>query len=210
MIEAQFPTAISRGAVTVNDWNTQIHVLPNGNQTRIARQSQTLGRWSIDVELANKTEHKALRNFKLAVKGAAIAFRFKDWTDYESDGQQNCSPAVGNGVTTAFQLQKTYEAPAGGTSYVRTVTKPVASSIEIYKAGVLQTLTTDYTVSSSTGVVIFVVAPGIGESVKAVFEFDKPAHFVNDENQEVIDQDDQDSEGLFHHTGIEIEEVNEI
>jgi uncharacterized protein (TIGR02217 family) len=214
VIELQLPTYVSEGAVSVDDWNTQVNVLPNGKQQRIALQSKPLGRWTINFQTIDEDQHKELRNFKLAVKGAYHAFRFRSPGDYKSDGQQSLSPATGNGVLTAFQLQKTYTVDSPGTSYVRTITKPISGTVSVYVNSVLQTETTHYTINYATGVVTFLSAPTSGHTVKASFQFDKPAHFVNDDNPYTVEQElDSDTGGavsVFHHDGMEIEEVDEI
>jgi len=212
MIEIQLPTYVSEGAVSVDDWNTQTNVLPSGRQQRIALQSKTLGRWTINYSTIDETKHEALRNFKLAMKGAFYAFRFKDWADFESDTVapgQSCSPATGNGVLLTFQLQKTYTIASPGTSYVRTITKPVSGTVAIYVNSILQTETTDYTINYATGVVTFLVAPANPLTVKATFEFDKVAHFVNDDNPVSVEQKAGDL-SVYHHDAMELEEVDEI
>ncbi len=214
MIELQMPTYVSEGAVAVDDWNTQTNVLPSGRQQRIALQSKVLGRWTINFSTVDETKHKALRNFKLAVKGAYLAFRFRDPADFKSDGQQSCSPATGNGSATAFQLQKTYTVDSPGTSYVRTITKPVNGTVAVYVNSVLQTLTTHYTINHATGVITFVSPPGNTLTVKATFRCDKPAHFVNDPNpvtvEQAMDADTGGAQDVYHHDSMDVEEVDEI
>lgn len=216
MIEAQLPTYVSEGAVSVDDWNTQTNVLPNGVQQRIALQSKPLGRWTINYSTVDETKHIALRNFKLAVKGSFYAFRFKDWADFKSDTAapgQSCSPATGDGANKIFQLQKTYTVSSPLTAYVRTITKPVNGTLEVYVNGVLQTETTHYTVNYATGVVTFVTAPTASHTVKAVFQFDKVGHFVNDDNPVTVEQAFDSITGgaqdVYHHESMEIEEVSE-
>jgi uncharacterized protein (TIGR02217 family) len=58
---------------------------------------------------------------------------------------------TGDGVTVAFQLQRTFGV------FIEPVCNVAAAPL-IYKAGVLQTVTTDYTVSA-TGLVTFTTAP---------------------------------------------------
>jgi uncharacterized protein (TIGR02217 family) len=214
MIEIQLPTYVSENAQAIDAWNTQVNILPSGKQQRAALQSKVLGRWIVAFETVDETKHKALRNFKLAVKGAFHAFRFQDPADFKSDGQQNCSPAVGTGALTTFQLQKTYTVDAPGTSYVRTVTKPVNGTVEIYVNSVLQAETTHYTINYATGVVTFTGAPTNGHTVKAKFQFDKPAHFVNDDMPVTVEQALSDTttgaQDVYHHESMEIEEVDEI
>lgn len=212
MINAILPEDVSIGASEVDDWNTQSNVLPNGKQTRIARQSRPISKMTINYETQTEAQHIALRNFKLSVQGSAIAFLAKFWGDYKSDTAapgQDCSPATGDAANLAFQLQKTYTAPSGGTARVRTITKPKSGTVSVYVNGVLQTLTTHYTIDHTTGIITFVVAPANGHTVKATFEFYKPCHFVNDDNPVEVEQD-AGALSIFHHSSMEIEEVDEI
>lgn len=217
MIEIQFPTYVSKGAVGGDTWQTQVNVLPNGQQQRGAQRSITLGRWSINYSTINKTHHIELRNFKLAVKGGFQSFRYKDWLDYQSDTVapgQSMSPATGNGVLLAFQLAKAYTVTSPLTAYTRTITKPVSGTLAVYVDSALKVEGAnpggDYTVNYATGVVTFNAgkAPGNTLTVKATYEFDKVARMTNDYNPGTIEVD-ADGLSLFHHDGIEIEEVNE-
>lgn len=217
MLEIQFPTYVSAGAVGGDVWNTQANILPNGKQQRAALQSKPLGKWSINYSTQDKTKHIELRNFILALQGGFRSFRFKDWADYESDTAapgESLSPATGNGATLAFQLRKSYTATSPLTAYVRTITKPVQGTLTVYVNGVAKVEGAnpggDYQVSYSTGVVTFNAgkAPGVGLTVKATFQFDKPARLVHDENPTTVDVD-AGSLSIFHHDGIEVEEVDE-
>ena len=68
-----------------------------------------------------------------ARRGKAYGFRFKDWTDYKATGQLL---GTGDGAIKAFQLVKRY--PSGSIIEVRTITKPVTSTVRAYKDGVEQ------------------------------------------------------------------------
>ena len=59
-------------------------------------------------------------------------FRFKDWTDYQANAQP-----LGTGdrsPPTSFQLAKRY--PSGSEVENRTITKPVAGTVKVYRDGV--------------------------------------------------------------------------
>ncbi len=187
MIESRFPVELSRGAQGGDTWNTTIGALPNGNENRNARRSVVLGRWTISFRNRDKTFFQSLRNFFLAVKGAYSSFRWKDWEDYESDTQQDCSPATGNGVNLVFQLQKSYTVTAPLTAYVRTITKPVSGTVRMYVNGAEVLSPGNWSVNTATGVVTFVVAPINTHTVKATFEFDKVVRFGTDARDSSID-----------------------
>lgn len=211
MIEKQFPTYVSKGAVGGDVWNTQVNILPNGKQQRAALQSKPLGKWSISYSTQNEANHIELRDFKLAVKGGFYSFRFKDWQDYKSDIAQTPSGTV-NGVNLVFQLQKTYTVASPLTSYVRTITKPVQGTVVVKVGGVTKTEGAnpggDYTIAYSTGVLTFNTGKAPAAAVTCTFEFDKPARLVHDENPVTVDLD-TGTLAIFHHDGIEVEEVDE-
>jgi uncharacterized protein (TIGR02217 family) len=192
MIEIRFPVELSRGAMGGDTFDTQIAPLPNGNEKRNARRSVTLGAWSVAFNNRDKTKFQELRNFFLAMGGAFESFRFKDWQDYESDTEQDCSPATGDGANLVFQLQKSYAISSPATAYVRTVTKPVSGSLSVYVNGALKVEGAnpggDYTVNYATGVVTFNTgkAPPNTHTVKATYEFDKVVRFAMDERESQI------------------------
>ncbi len=211
MINAVLPEDISEGAAEWDEWLTQQNKTPNNKQTRIARQSKPVSRMTLSYQTLTETQHIALRDFKLSVMGAAIAFCALFRTDYKADRQQNCSPATGDASNLTFQLEKTYSAPSGGTARVRTITKPKTGTILIYVGGTLKTEGVHYNISYTTGVVTFTGgnAPGSGVTVKWDGKFYKPCHFMNDDLPATVIQD-ADSMTVIDHESMEIEEVDEI
>ena len=111
--------------------------------------------------------------------GRAYGFRFKDWTDHQALAQPL---GTGDGTTSAFQLVKRYA--SGGEVTTRTIAKPVAGTVKIYRDGVQAT--SGWSVNSSTGLVTISTAPAIGVIVTADFEFDVPAWFDTDQMELTI------------------------
>ena len=111
--------------------------------------------------------------FFRARKGRAYGFRFKDWTDFQA---QNQLLGTGNGTNKLFPLVKTYS--SGGVAEVRTISKPVAGTVKLYKDGAPQA--SGWSVSTTTGLVTFTVAPALDVVVSADFEFDVPVRFDTD------------------------------
>jgi len=116
--------------------------------------------WNISLQYellrdnAVNDELNQLMGFFLARKGNYDSFLFDD-PDANAVTAQNIG--TGNGTTTQFQLTRSI----GG--FAEPVQNPKASP-QIYKAGVLQTLTTHYTIDSY-GVVTFVTAPTAGQAI---------------------------------------------
>ena len=76
--------------------------------------------------------------------GPAYGFRIKDWTDHQALAQ---TLGTGDGSTRTFQLVKRYA--SGGEIATRTIAKPVAGTVRIYRDGVLATA--GWSVNSTTG-----------------------------------------------------------
>ena len=85
---------------------------------------------------------------------------------------------VGDGLTTVFQLRKTYA--SGGSAYTRDLVKPVAGSVKVAVAGVVQTLPAEFTVEEARGIVTLNLPPALGAVVTAGCEFDVPVRFDTD------------------------------
>jgi uncharacterized protein (TIGR02217 family) len=81
-------------------------------------------------------------------------------------------------------LIRTYS--SGGSTDVRTITKPVAGTVKVYLAGVQQM--SGWSVNTTTGVITFSSAPGNGVAVSADYEFDVPVRFDTDRMAVTIEQ----------------------
>jgi uncharacterized protein (TIGR02217 family) len=115
-----------------------------------------------------------------AASGRAHGFRFKDWTDYQATGQ---ALGVGDGTTASFQLVKRY--PSGAEVESRTITKPVAGTVKVFRDGIQAT--TGWSVDTTTGLVTFAIAPAAGVLLTADFEFDLPVRFDTDRMEITIE-----------------------
>jgi uncharacterized protein (TIGR02217 family) len=178
ILEARFPPSLSYGFRATVRWSTAINETAAGYETRNALQAQPRRRYEASKDLATKEAFQALRNFSLALKGAWQSIRFKDWSDFESDGAQVLG--TGDGSETEFQLVKAYEVDSPLTAYSRTITKPVSGTVTVYLDDV-EVAPADYTLDTTTGVITFDTPPGNGVEVTAEFEFDTPVRFESDE-----------------------------
>ena len=91
--------------------------------------------------------------------------------------------APATGATRPFQLVKRYA--SGGEVVTRTIAKPVAGTVKLYRDGVQAT--SGWSVDAATGLVTFTTAPAAGVIVTADFEFDVPARFDTDQMELTIE-----------------------
>lgn len=164
-------------------FSTDVVTYANGAEYRNSNWSDSRYMANLKYEIKSRANAKYLYNFFMARMGKAQGFRVKDLFDFTSASDHVSAPAftdqvigTGNGVTTTFQLKKLYTDSA--VTYSRNIYKPMASfPILVGKNGVLQTVTTNYTINYNTGIVTFVVAPPAGQSITAGFKFHIPVRF---------------------------------
>lgn len=164
--EVRFPDDISYGSRGGPKFNTTVLTLASGFEKRNINWSQV--RCEFDVSHGIKTieQMDALLAFFYARQGMARGFRYKDWADYTA---QNQTIAVGDGVTTVFQLRKNY--PSGPNTYSRIISKPVVGTVfgvkitgvnpvtQLPQSDTLDESKGQYTVDYTTGKITIAVDP---------------------------------------------------
>ena len=182
--EIRFPASLSFGSAGGPERRTEIVTLANGFEERNTPWEHSRRRYDAGVGLRSLNDVEALIAFFEARTGQLHAFRWKDWSDYKS-----CPPlstpapddqliGIGDGVTTVFQLQKTYI--SGLQNYVRPIRKPVAGTVVIAVAGDQKVESVEFSINLATGEITFVLPPDLGTRVTAGFEFDVPVRFDTD------------------------------
>jgi uncharacterized protein (TIGR02217 family) len=171
--EVRFPDNIAYGATGGPEFATTVVVTGAGREQRNVDWAEARGRWDVGSGLKDQAQLEELIAFFRARKGKAYGFRFKDWTDYKASGQPI---GTGDGAIKTFQLVKRY--PSGSVIEVRTITKPVAGTVHVYKDGVEQL--SGWSVDVTTGVVTITTAPAAGVAITADFELDVPVRFDTD------------------------------
>jgi len=187
--DVRFPTGISYGSRGGPGFKTEIIELDSGQERRLSRWSQPRHRYSIGYGIKDYSDLAALKAFYLARIGAANSFRFKDFQDFTSADipvQVNSGgtlPAftdqligIGDGFTKVFQLVKRYQ--SGPTVLVRTITKPITTTITVGLNGVQQALGS-FVVDAASGRVSFISAPAAGVQITWGGEFDTHVRFAN-------------------------------
>ena len=183
--EVRFPVDLSFGAIGGPERRTEIVTLANGHEERNTPWSGSLRRWDAGLGLRSLDDIETLIAFFEARGGQLHGFRWKDWSDYRSARpSEPLRPTdqplgVGDGMQTAFPLQKLYA--SGGHSHLRSIAKPVASSLRVAVDGA--EVAGGWSVDAVTGVIHFTTPPAADAVLSAGFEFDVPVRFDTDRLQ---------------------------
>lgn len=179
--EERFPDGISYGSTGGPMFSTNIVSVNSGFEQRNINWSEARAVYNVAHAVKTEAQMAELIHFFRMVRGRAIGFRFKDWTDYSTTGE---SIAIADGILDTFQLIKTYTYGLGILQYVRTINKPVDGTVTIYVDGIADGTAT---VDTTTGIVTFVSPPALGAVITADFEFDVPVRFDSDEMPITLD-----------------------
>lgn len=145
------------------EFNTTIISLGNGSEQRIGNWLDAKSTINAALGVRSLADLTTLIKFFRARKGPLRGFLYKDMIDNSVTGQ---AFGTGNGSQVAFQLIKEYS--DSGNTDTKIIHKPISGTVQIYKGVTLQTVTTDYTIDYSTGIVTFVVAPTGGMTPQIV------------------------------------------
>jgi len=172
--EVRFPEDISSGALGGPQYRTDVVRMKSGHEQRAVRWGEGLSRYDVSCGIRTKEEYQQVLAFFRAVKGRAIGFRFKDWSDYEGNNEYI---GTGDGNQANFQLVKNYT--NGDHTETRPIKKPVSGTVRIFFDGEEQT--TGWSCDYTTGMITFDTPPSQGVVITATFEFDVPVRFDTDE-----------------------------
>ena len=185
--EVRFPANLSFGSVGGPERRTEVVALTNGFEERNTPWAEARRRYDAGVSLRGLDDIEDLIAFFEARQGQLHAFRWKDWADYKSCrasagvGYEDQLIGSGDGVTTDFQLKKTYA--SGPSTQVRRITKPVGGTVRVGLQGDELQAGIHFAVDQGVGILRFVTPPAVGEQVTAGFEFDVPVRFDTDKIQ---------------------------
>lgn len=163
--------------VNAPEFHTKIKRAVSGKELRAAFMAYPLWTFKLSYEALRAglagTEKATLMGFGLARQGSFDSFLY----DNPADNSVTAMPfGTGDGTTAAFQLTRAIG--AGGFTFTEPV-QNVNGSPGIYVAGVLKTLTTHYTISS-TGMITFVTPPTAGQALTWSGAFYYRCRFLND------------------------------
>lgn len=204
----RLPVNIEQGARGGPRFKTVIQVSLSGKEQRLAEWDQARCEFDIQYGIRDLEDIREVRDFFRSRMGPLYPFRFKDWSDFESDGVQ--SLGNGDGTTAAFQLVKTYTDTVQ--DHVRLIQLPISGTLTVKVGGVTKTETTHYTVNYQTGVITFTggnIPPSTSPptEVTAEFEFDVPCRFADDDLEIRVERADENGDVLIRTGSIKIVEV---
>lgn len=119
-------------------WNTRVTPLASGNENRNAEWAMPAHKFTADYVLLEPQEQNAVLEAFWVARGQLHTFRFKDWNDFKIRDE---SLGVGDGGSVARQLIKTYT--FGPSTYVRSITAPIASTLVVTANGAPLAVTVD-------------------------------------------------------------------
>jgi uncharacterized protein (TIGR02217 family) len=167
--EQRLDLGINYGATFGPRFNTAVLTQSDGQEQRRVLWSQPLVMAQLGDRRVTQSELNTLLAFHATVKGAAIGFRLRDWSDYKATNQ---SIGTGNGTVQTWQLVKTYSISTA--TVTRPITKPVAGSVVVYVDGVEEE--NGWSVDTTTGV----LTTELTGAIAVDFEFDVPVRFEQD------------------------------
>lgn len=167
--ETRLLDCVAYGSQFGQEFRTRVVSLKSGYERRNVEWSMPLGRYSVLFQALEPDDHSLVRAAHMASMGSAIPFRFKDWTDYQADGEVI---GTATGSPQELQLVKTYT--FGALTLQRVISKPVEDTVTLYADGIEIGVSVDET----TGIVSFIAA--VGAEITWSGEFDIPVRFESD------------------------------
>jgi uncharacterized protein (TIGR02217 family) len=181
--EVRLPDCIEVGARGGPGFLTSVSSLYSGKEQRNGLWEVDRGEWDISYGIQTRDDALAVRDFFMARRGKLYGFRFKDWTNYRTEGTtQHPTLEVADQSETEFQLYYRYQ-DTGNFIYEKRIYKPVAATIQMYVDGVANA---GFTVDDTTGRVTFTTPPDYGADITWTGEFDVPVRFDTDRLDIVI------------------------
>lgn len=127
-VEERLDMGYDYGSVGGPEWSTDVVVYGAGYEHRNANWSEARGRWELGERVIDNARLEYLQAFFRARRGRAQAFRYRDWLDFDAVDE-----ALTPDGTPAHQLVKRYT--SAGETQLRTIRKPVASTITMQRGG---------------------------------------------------------------------------
>lgn len=232
-IEAEWPRQFSLLAVGGPSYSTAVNLGFSGFEQRNQNWTESRGDWDVVFVGQKQAFYDALQAFFHAVRGKANGFRLFWPPDSSAFGQ---FIGLGDGVTTAYQLQKTYSfAASPDNAIVRPIQKPIMATVVDYqgtpltntvvvyvtRAGVthqLPALGLTFTVDATTGIITFNTPPNsvaenggganLADIITADFQFHWPVRLDADKLSPKLVTSQYNTQGVLYTVdGLTLKEV---
>lgn len=172
--DVTFPLEIGFNASVEPCFSTTISTSPGGFEYRNVDWQQARLRFDAGPGIRSTEDLQTLLGFFRAMRGNAIAFRYRDAMDCSSS-EMAATPnptdillGVGDGIRRRFEIIKRY-----GNGEVRRITRPVTNSILVSVGG----SNDNGWILADGGVIEFASPPISGAEIRAGFLFDVPVRF---------------------------------
>jgi len=177
-IDILLPEKVMVNSVRREIEDTEIVTSVGGFEVRNIATAQSIFEYDISITPGDFDDAtiEAVHALYKVCRGKTYGFRFRDWDP--KNRVLDAEPiGTGDGSQTTFQITKSWT--LDGQTHSRKVTRPVAG-LQVFKAGVPQTIATHYTIDLDTGIITFLSAPGAGQAITVTGEFDIPVRFASD------------------------------
>lgn len=185
--DVRFPASLSFGSVGGPERRTEIVELINGFEERNSPWAHSRRRFDAGLGLRSLNDVETLIAFFEARGGQLHSFRWKDWSDFKSSLPNAAvtpfDQIIGesDGERVAFPLVKSYA--SGPSAYLRPILKPVEGTVKVAVSGDPLQESLGFSVDHATGIVTLAMAPEVGATITAGFEFDVAVRFDTDRIQ---------------------------
>lgn len=179
----RFNDNISYGSQGGPKFKTFVFESTSGTEQRNITWANARGEWNVSHGVRDAQDMDEIRSFFFNVRGKAVGFRFKDWSDYSvTNNLLGIGDSADSGVTgtAIFNIVKDYT--VGVETYSRRIFKPIDGTLALTVDGNLQSEGSDFNIDYTTGIITFTNGnrPETGEEVRVTCEFDVPVRFDTD------------------------------
>lgn len=168
---------ISAGARGKQMRNNNRTLASNGEQQINVNWARTLRQYELGVVPLSVANWQTLEGLFEVTEGGAFGFLMQDPKDTKALITEGVATSL---TSTTFQLYKTYTSAGSTRTKTRKITRPIAAGFDIKVSGVSLTVTTQYTLDATTGIVTIASAPAAA-NITWAGSFYVPVHFASDE-----------------------------
>ncbi len=175
-----YPLALGRNTAVSPEFSTSVSVSASGHERRNSLWSDARIHFDVGPGIRSEAELSELIAFFRARRGAARGFRICDPFDHSSRGMTGTPTmldqliGIGDGVTTDFQLVKSYGPEPD--PQIREISRPRPETLLVSVDG---QAVTDFALAAG-GKLQLAVAPAADAQVRAGYIFDVPVRFAED------------------------------